>query len=106
MISDMVFSFTVECPRDGGRRFEAKETRTHHLANAGKSCDGPGRSVFARKHDSEDARSLLGVRWIFRSVDHLSIVVVDFPEKPTTHQPEAAEVVLTMRIVVRREVAE
>src|SRR6516162_5347254 len=102
----MVFSFEVECPRDGGRRFETKETRTHRVANAGRSCGGLtiagsslrdylwscrpvqrlGRSKFAGKHDGEDAGGLLGVRRIFRSVDHLSIVILDLPEKLTAHQ--------------------
>jgi hypothetical protein len=36
-------------------------------------------------------------------LNQLSIVIVDFPEELTPHQGEAAEVVLTMRIVVRRE---
>jgi hypothetical protein len=64
------------------------------------------RSVFVRAHDDEDARRLRGIGRVGGAERAGRIVVIDFPEVVLVVDHDGAEVVLTMRIVLGRELAE
>src|SRR6266851_1715222 len=55
------------------------------------------------QHECEHTCCSLGIAGIFRAVQQILVVVVDLPKELAIDELEAAEVVLTMRIVVLRE---
>jgi hypothetical protein len=61
-------------------------------------------SVLVRAHDSEYARCLCWVRWIFRAVLHFPVVVIDLREEPLSFDQETTKVVLAVWIVLLAEV--
>jgi len=65
-----------------------------------------GDSVLVGAHDGEHARRNAWVRGVFRTAVHIEGVVVDLPEVRLALDFDAAEVVLAVRVIVLREIAE
>jgi hypothetical protein len=63
-------------------------------------------SIFFGEHDSEHSGGLRGIAWVFRSELTLEVVIVDLPEVLLPYQAEAAEIMLSVWIILdveRRE---
>ena len=83
-----------------GRTSESEAARTRHR---GEAVSGGGGSVFLRQHDRQDTRGHVLVRRVGRAVVEITIVAIDLPEDRLAGILEAAEIVLAVRVVVRRE---
>src|SRR6516162_4262944 len=75
----------------------------HDPDTAGSGVGSRRRSVLLRKHDRKDTRRHRLVRWIGRVGLKLAIVAINLPEDRLAGVLEAAEVVLAIRIVIRRK---
>ena len=62
-----------------------------------------GGSVFLGKHDGEDTGRDVGVARIGRACLHCPVVIVNLPENERAVDLHRPEIVLAMRVIVRRE---
>jgi len=68
-------------------------------------CDGR-QSILLCKHDRQDARRLFRIARIFGAELTTFVVVVDLPKELSPDERKAAEIMLPVRIVVRRKIRE
>ena len=76
---------------------------TRQTRHRGEAVPGGGGSVLLRQHDREDTLGHVLVRGVGRAVVEITIVAIDLPEDRLAGILEAAEIVLAVGIVVRRE---